>query len=329
MLHFIKKNIFRLLLMMMIGFSFSTKVFAFEDAIIAIVNDELVTLKDLKETIRETYAGLRAQGKSDTQIQKIMPDIEKQAFTQLIENKLILSASKKIKLEVRPEAIDEKIKEIKKRYASDDQFMQAMLQNGATITDLRSKIEENLMLQYIVEYKINSTIKINPQEVTDYYDSHLVNFQRKARVNLNSIFISFGTDKAVAQAQIEAAHQKITDGIPFEDVAKEYSESPSIGIIERGQLQPDIEETVFLLLPNKISDIVKVETGFYIFKVNGKTPAEVSPLKEVKDDIQKILYREKFQEKFTKWIETLKKDAYIEIKQENPNVDDALSRSNF
>ena len=78
---------------------------------------------------------------------------------------------------------------------------------------------------------------------------------------------------------------------------------------------PIIEETVFNLNIHEISPLVEVESGIYIFKLIGESPSEIATLEDVKDSIYNQLYKEKFKGEFMRWLEDLKEDAYIEIKQ--------------
>ena len=98
-------------------------------------------------------------------------------------------------------------------------------------------------------------------------------------------------------------------------MAKQYSDSSSIGVVEEGQFLPDIEKVVFSLTQNQVSDPVETDKGIFIFKLKGEIPAQVAELREVKSQIYDLLYREKFQERFEQWLGNLHKKAYVEIKQ--------------
>ena len=63
------------------------------------------------------------------------------------------------------------------------------------------------------------------------------------------------------------------------------------------------------------SDIIELETGYYIFKLTGRAPAQVAALQDVKDEINDKLFRTKFRQRFIEWIDKLKEDAFIEIKE--------------
>jgi len=292
---------------------FSTAL-AYEDAIISIVNDDIITLKDLKDYAGVVYKQLVIEGRSERQIEQVMRSLEENGIEKLIEDKLILSAASKMGLEVRPEVVEERMEEVRNKYSSEQHFLDALCANGSTITDLRDKIEEQFKIQYMVDMDVKSKIIVNPQEVTDYYDAHQDEFQKPERVRLDSIFIPYGENKDRAGEKAQEALKRVGEGQAFEKVAQEYSSAPSIGMIGKGQMMPAIEDTVFQLEEKAVSPPVETETGIYIFNVLEKLPAETATLDEVKEQISQTLFQEKFKERFREWIAKLKKDAYIEIK---------------
>ncbi|VAX35125.1 hypothetical protein MNBD_UNCLBAC01-2118 [hydrothermal vent metagenome] len=309
------KNFKNIILAMCIIFGSCTQSFAFEDAIIAVVNDELITLKDLKDYVRSTYASLVAQGMDEQKIQVIMEDLEKNGVNKLIEDSLILSRANDLGIIVRDKIIDERIKDLKKKYPSEQVFIGGLVKNGSSLTDLRNKIKDQLKIQFVVDHEIKSKLYITPQEVTEFYEQNIEKFKKKERVNLDSIFIAFKEDEKRAQQRIQEALKLIEEGKSFRDVAKQFSDTPSIGVIEKGQVLPMIEDVVFNLSKGDISSVITVSNGMFIFKLLGKTVAQSAPLDEVKEYVSNMLEQKKFQEKIMAWLEKLKQEAYIEIKQ--------------
>jgi peptidyl-prolyl cis-trans isomerase SurA len=171
---------------------------AVEDAIIAVVNDELITLKDLKDYVRSTYVSLVAEGMDDTQLQAVMSDMEVNGINKLIEDKLILSKANKVGLVVREEIVDERVESIKRKYGSEQQLIGALIKNGATLTDLRNKIRDQMKIKYVIDHEVKSKVYVNPQEVTDFYEQNKGQFNMKDRVNLESVFIAYDDDKGAA-----------------------------------------------------------------------------------------------------------------------------------
>ena len=288
--------------------------FAVDDAVIAVVNDELITLRDLRDYIQSTYVGLVADGVSDDEIKKIMADLQVSGIEKLIEDKLILSQANKMGMEIRDKLITDRIDDIKKKYPSEQAFLDALLKHGVTISDLRKKIIEQLKIKFTVEREVHSQIFVNPQEVTEYYEAHADEFKRPERVFLESIYLGFGDDKDKAREKAQEALRQLKAGEDFNVVAKTYSEAPSLGTVERGQILPEIEKIIFSLENNQISDLVEIDKGIYIFKATARQGAETVGLSEVKDRIYDQISNQKFRAKFEDWLNKLKNDAYVEIK---------------
>ena len=286
-----------------------------EDGIIAVVNDEVITFKDLRDYIRQTYASLAAQGLPDDQVKEMMAELQTNGLKQLIEDKLILSRANAIGIEVRDKLVDQRVEEIKAKYPSEQVFLDALVNNGANVTDLRGKILDQLKIKYVIDHEVKSKVFVNPQEVTEFYEQNKDSFLKSRRVNLDSIYITFIDDKEAARARANEAMALIKEGKDFEEVAKQYSDSSSIGVVEEGQFLPDIEKIVFSLTQGQVSDSVETDKGIFIFKLKGGIPAQVAELKEVKDQVYNLLYRKKFQERFEQWLGNLHKKAYVEIKQ--------------
>ena len=286
-----------------------------EDGIIAVVNDEVVTFKDLQDYIRQTYASMAAQGVPEDQVKEMMAELQNNGLKQLVEDKLILSRANAIGIEVRDKLVDQRVEEIKAKYASEQVFLDALVKNGATVTDLRDKILAQLKIKYVIDHEVKSKVFVNPQEVTEFYEQNKDSFLKSRRVNLDSIYITFIDDKEAARARANEALALIKEGKDFEEVAKQYSDSSSIGVVEEGQFLPDIEKVVFSLTQGQVSDSVETDKGIFIFKLKGEIPAQVAELREVKSQIYDLLYREKFQERFEQWLGKLQKKAYVEIKQ--------------
>ena len=286
-----------------------------EDGIIAVVNDEVITFKDLQDYIRQTYASMAAQGVPEDQVKEMMAELQNNGLKQLVEDKLILSRANAIGIEVRDKLVDQRVEEIKAKYASEQVFLDALVKNGATVTDLRDKILDQLKIKYVIDHEVKSKVFVNPQEVTEFYEQNKDSFLKSRRVNLDSIYITFIDDKEAARARANEALALIKEGRDFEEVAKQYSDSSSIGVVEEGQFLPDIEKVVFSLTQGQVSDSVETDKGIFIFKLKGEIPAQVAELREVKSQIYDLLYRKKFQERFEQWLGNLHKKAYVEIKQ--------------
>ena len=285
------------------------------DAIIAIVNDDVITLKDLRQYIASVASQLRLENKTSQEVQKIMEGYEQEGLDKLIDDKLILAAAKEKGIIIRDDIIDKRLKDIKSRYSTEDEFFKAIGAEGLTVSDLKQKLTDQMMAKYEVDMEVKDKIFINPQQVTEYYNVHKTDYYQKPKVNLQSIFLSYKKHpKQEAQTLAQEARSRLIAGDNFDDVFKKYSDGSSIGEIEQGQMVDSIDNVVFNMKIDEVSDTIEVENGIYVFKVIGVSQAKQQDMIEVKDQIYNKLLDDQFQEKFKTWIDNLRKKAYVEIK---------------
>jgi parvulin-like peptidyl-prolyl isomerase len=285
------------------------------DAIIAIVNDDVITLKDLRQYVASIASQLRVENKSPEEIQQIMGGYEQKGLDKLIEDKLILAAANDKGIDVRGDIVDKRLKEIKGRYTNENDFLKAISAEGLTVSDLQQKLTDQLKVKYDVDMEVRDKIFVNPQDVTDYYNKHRSEFSRKPIVNLQSIFVSFDKhNKQESESRVEEARSRMLAGEDFDKIFKEYSDNSSVGKVEQGQMVDAVENVVFNLKLNEVSGPVEVENGIYVFKAIGISPGKQDALAEVKDEIYSKLLDDQFQAKFKEWVDQLRGKAYVEIK---------------
>lgn len=302
---------------------------AIEDAIVAVVNEEVITLNDLKDYIEMLTTQMRLEGTKSGDIQQFMNDMAKNGLDKLIDDKILLNAANKNEIALNQSdpkgeeprnnqidaMVDMRLTEIKSQYKSESEFLNALLDQGASVTDVRDRIRNQIKTKRLVDQEIRSKIYVNPQEVTTFYKNHFEDFKKPERVNLDSIFIAKKDDPFKAKEQADEIHSKLKNGEDFKSLAKQYSQTPSIGIIHKGQALPEIERIVFNLPVNGISPVCEVANGYYIFQLIGHAKEELSSLDEVKENITNRIFETKFLEKFDQWLNKLKKEAFVDIKK--------------
>lgn len=296
-----------------LGVGWSTPALSMEDGIVAIVNNDVITLRDLQEYINSVYLQLKTEDLSPQEIKAAMQELQANGIQKLIEDKLVLTEANQKNIEVPANFVDRRLEEIKAKYNSEDEFLNGLLSDGATVTDLRNRIRDQLKMKFLIDQEVRAKIFVNPQEVTEYYHKNSDRFQKPERLKVESIYVrkAANTD---AKEKAKQAIEQIKAGKNFLETAREYSDSPSIGMIEKGQLRPVVEQVIFKLAVDEVSEVVEVNEGFYIFKVTQKFPAAIASLEEMKNKIYNDLFFDKYVKRLRKWIDKLKANAFIEIK---------------
>lgn len=189
------------------------------------------------------------------------------------------------------------------------------LEEDNDVLEQIKKITEQILVQVLIEREILDKIKVNDEEVLEYYEQNKDGFTEKEQVHLYNILLETEEEAQDVLEQLEA-------GGDFSEIAIEKSAGPSatqggdLGYLTRGTIIPEIEEVVFALELEELSEVIKTDFGFHILKITEKKPETVKALEEVKEDIIQTLLPDKQKEAFENFLEELKSKSEIEINEE-------------
>jgi len=189
------------------------------------------------------------------------------------------------------------------------------LEKDNDVLEQIKKMAEQILVQVLIEREILDKIKVNDEEVLEYYEQNKDSFTEKEQVHLYNILLETEEEAQDVLEQLKA-------GGDFSEIAIEKSAGPSaaqggdLGYLSRGTIIPEIEEVVFALEVEELSEVIKTDFGFHILKITEKKPETVKTLEEVKEDIIQTLLPNKQKEAFENLLEELKSKAEIEINEE-------------
>lgn len=277
-----------------------------QDKVIAVVNSEVITQKDLNDFlnfIRMQYSR-ELNGKA---LEEKVGSMKQDLLQRLIEDRIMLQQAKNDKISIEPVRVKAKINEIKKRYALESEFEQDLAKQGLVQADLENKIREQMLMFNIVEQKVRSKIAVRPEEITDFYNQNKRKFLKPEERLLTVIVLQ---DESAAKSLSYSWRL----GEKLEDLATRYTFTVDKLSASRGQdLRSEIEEAVFKLGIAEVSDPVKIDGQYYIFKLDNILGSQQLSLAQAQEKIQAYLFDKKLQEGLTKWLDELKKQSYIKI----------------
>ncbi len=306
----VKRVFLRVFLFLALIMSYELQVMSYElfaqDKIVAIVNNDVITQKDFNDFLSFMRVQLSAEYKGRRLEEKI-ESMKTDLMDRLIEDRLILQEAKKGNLAIDKNRIKAKVDEIKKRYGSDSEFQDALSKQGMVQADIEARITEQLLMHAIVERKIRGTIAINPTEVTDFYEKNNQEFKVPEQREFESVNTS---DRGLAYEVYKA----MKDSPDLTGVSEKYPVTANrLTVKQGGELRKDIEEIVFKMDVGQVKEPVKIQNGYYIFRLYNIIPPRQETLSGVQDKIYTFLFDRKMQEKMVKWLDELKKNAYIKI----------------
>jgi peptidyl-prolyl cis-trans isomerase SurA len=295
------------------------------DRIVAVVNDDLITLFDLNKNFRPYEANIKALGYAPERERETLFKLRTDLINQLIERKLSDQVVKKNNIEVSEQEIDSALERLKDaRSLTDDELRAGLARQGLTIEEYRNNLKQQLLRNKLVNREIKSKIVITEDDINGYYDAHREKFADELSYHLWNIFIrtpEFADDstKRLALEKMEAVHTQLTQGRSFESFAVDDSNSPKapkgadLGLFKLDELSQELQEAVKGMQAGDFSPVLKTDMGYQIIFVQKIDKAEPKSLATVKSEIHEILYNEAVDNRFQKWLEDLRKRSHIKI----------------
>lgn len=293
----------------------------FENKIVAVVNEDVITQTDLDITLASVVAAYK-QIYSEDELTKKIEEARQEILDQMIEDRLISQEAKRRGVVVDDEEVEERMNDVKSRFPSDDDFEDAVNDSGISFDVLRNRYKEQIMMSKLVNHEVKEKVVVTPSEISDYYAKHADEFKTPESAHLRNIVIRFeeGNSELLVKQKVDDICRLIKEGRDFSELAKLYSQGPQaqeggdLGFIEKGHMRKEFNDAVFNLKVGEVSGPIKTETGYYIFKIEEKKEGYMRFLPEVHDAIENLIFQDKAKKRYREWIDKLKRDAFIQIK---------------
>ncbi|MGD9045232.1 MAG: SurA N-terminal domain-containing protein [Desulfobacterales bacterium] len=332
--HFFKKTITSLSLYIRWAFAFCFAVFLFSgqtadavvvDRIVAIVNDDLITLFDLNQNFKPYEANIKALGYSAERERETLYKLRTDLLNKLIEEKLADQAIKKYNIEVSEQEIDSAMERLKdSRSLTDDELRAGLAQQGLTIEEYRKNLKKQLLRSKLINLEIKSKIVITQDEINGYYDAHREKFAGESKYHLWNIFVRIPefadeSTKRLALEKMEAVLAQLKQGQSFESLAAADPDSEmdpqgaDLGLYKLDELSAELQEALKNMKAGDFSPILNTDWGYQIIFVQKVVEAESKSLAEVKSEIHETLYNEALDNRFQKWLKNLRQRSHIKI----------------
>lgn len=291
------------------------------DRIVAQVNDDIITLSDLN---RET-AAIRQQlttQYSGERLEQEIKSAEKSALENIINEKLLLQKANELGFSANTDIqVSAAIERIRKEYNIKDlqEFERILNQQGQSMAGFREQIRRQIITRSLVDSFVGSRITILATEIEKYYKEHAAEFSTTEEVTLSEIVIPADANGAESEARANEIHKRLQQGEPFATLASQYSKGPtagkggSIGSYTSNKLNPEIARAIRDVKEGEITTVLKTKEGFVVYRVDSRKESKLMPLEEVKPEIQRRLWEQKFNPEYERFIAQLKEEAYIAL----------------
>lgn len=295
------------LLTLFSGLSYATEVI---DRIVAIVNDDIITLSDFNKYI--------------VSLPKQTVEINKdQALNDLVEQMILTQEAAKLGITVTDAEIDRSIESVKgKLDMSDEQMNEMLIKQNLTTEQFRNQWRLQILSGKLVSTLVKGRIAVTDEEIKDLYKQYYGEIENADEVEIAHILISF--DASEEQQALQKANkvaELAKSGSNFSKLVSEYSDDTFskdkegvLGYFNKGELVSELEDVVSVTEVGKTSGPVKTISGFHIIKVLDRNTLDESSVDQYREQLRQEIYKQKVTEELEKYIAGIRENAYIEIK---------------
>ena len=298
------------------------------EEIIARVNNEIITSSELEKAraaaIEEAQQDCSGRCTPE-QLQVAVEDRQKFALRDLIDQSLLAQRGKDMGLSVEADVVKQLDQiRVQNKLKDMDELEKAVSHEGLNWDDFKNNIRNKILTQQVISREVGSHITITHEEAQKYYEEHKNDFVKPEQVALRAIELSTEgkseADAAQLKKKAEDLLKRINDGEDFAVLAKRFSDGATaqqggfLGVYKRGELSKQLEDMVFTMKKNQLTDVIETKQGFLIMQVLERYEAGVQPFEKVENEIMDQLYSERMQPALRDYLKTLREQSYVVIK---------------
>jgi parvulin-like peptidyl-prolyl isomerase len=297
------------------------------EAIVVRVGDRVITRTQYAKRLREGYAEIEQSTPADKAAAK-RDELRKSIVNDLIAELLIKDRADRLGISVSDAEVKDAMVRLKQQYniATDEAFEKSLKNSGMTRADMEARLRDTLLTNKLFGRELRGRDELTDKELRERYDREKDAYRLPERARLRSIIVTKPDDPSAAERMAARVQQIASDAKAAPDFAKYAASVPEnamkekggeMGDVARGELLPDLDKAVFNSNSGAILGPIATKSGWHIIKVEQRLPSEVPAFESVKDKLRKDVSEESFNRDYKAYIERLRKEAFIQINEQN------------
>ncbi len=298
------------------------------DRVVAVVNDQVITLSELKAVAAPYLAQIKARNGGAQLDSQQENQLLAQVLPQLIDQRLVEEEVKRLHLEASDETVDAALERISAQNGMTRKMLAAELaRQGLDMNKYRREIKNQIERSRIIQSQVKGKIAITDEQIDNYLKEHPVG-QSSGKgpiYALEHICVTpsdMQDPEARRRASSKAAEalKAIEGGMSFEEAAARFSDVPSaqdggmLGSFTLEEMAPFMKNAIMGLKAGEHTKVVETPVGYQIFKVKeiveqgkGSTSAAL------REEIRQKLYKNEIDQRFEEWLRKLRSKSTIRI----------------
>lgn len=272
------------------------------DRIIAVVNTEVITESQLDNELGQAKKQMEHSNMpipSDGELRKKILD-------HLIDKALQVQLAKQKNIKVSNTELQTAIENIaKQNHLTLDQLKPALEQSGLNYSEFQARIQEQIMLQRLQQQEVVSkNVNITDEEVNAYLHKNQGRMQNYSAFHVLDMI-------AANEKQAQLVTKNLQSNMSMEDITKQTgAQNNDLGWRALTEFPSIFTTQIASMRVGEVSKPIHAPNGYHVLKL---LDAKGDKVKLTKKDAQNLVFQTKASEAVKKWLEDLRKTAYIKI----------------
>jgi len=246
------------------------------DSVYVIVNDEVITRREVDNRVNEITARMRAQ-----QAQLPDPeDLRRQVVEAMITERAQLQLGKEYGIRVSDIELDRAIGRIAESQKMSVQDMRNQMEKeGMTFSQFREQIRNEIIMQRLIDHEVDAKIQVSEAEIDTYMAAEKAAAADRVEMDISQILVRIPENAspeqiAARKARADEVARQLRTGADFVKMAATYSDSPdalqggAVGWRDPNRLPPLFSGELGKLKPGQVTPVMRTNVGFHILKLN-------------------------------------------------------------
>jgi parvulin-like peptidyl-prolyl isomerase len=301
------------------------------DRIVAVVDDQPVTLFELRRAAAPFLAAERQKGDAPEVFRAKAAGLVREALDGLINDLLIFAHAKTMELEVDGARVDAHLEKIRQQNGwEEEELADRLRQMGfASIADYRRHAERELLKSQVVNAKVLSRARVDEREVEAELARELAVSGKMEERRASHILILLPElappeEVEAAMSRLREVREAIVGGVEsFAELARRVSDDGTrnaggdLGWFVRGDFDPSFEQVVHGLAEGEVSAPFRTPFGVHLAVVTGLRKREMTSQEQLETARRRIrlaLREREVARIYRQWIRGLRQDAFVSVR---------------
>ena len=295
------------------------------DRIVAIVNDEIITLSEL-EGFRKAFFPQPSSGGDWLEKELDLVKVQQKALDALINDKLIEQEAERQQIAIPDDQIQETIDSIKQDQGLTQDQLEIMLKaQGLTYEKYKIEIKKRLKRTKMVKRAVKSDVEITNENLERYYRTHIQRYTADPSVRISHMLLPLSPNSTSQEEDdvlslAREIKRRADRGEAFATLTQEYAgQMPEIrtgdlGYFKKGEMIPALEDEAFGLDVNAVGKPVRTQQGVVLIRVTDRKGSQPIPLEDIREKVEADFYTSEVERRYQEWIDKIREKAVIEVK---------------